>query len=101
MTDLSKQLEEIKRVWCNGTPDTFSPLDSAGSEEAVATIQRLLHIIEVEIPGMLRARADAHSKEVAPLDKANYAIEATWHAGAAEGVREVASLVENLTEDAP
>lgn len=94
MTDLSKELGEIKRRHLKDVADREgTPLNKWQADRAA-----LLHIIEVEIPGILRARADDHSKEVTPLDKANYVIEATWHAGAATGFRDAATLIESLTK---
>lgn len=89
MTDLSKQLGEIKR---RDKRDVFSrPFQDEVYHDRAA----LLHIIEVQIPGMLRARA-SDLRKAAVLGSGSTIAKMRF---AAEKIEAQATLIESLTKD--
>lgn len=90
MTDLSKQLGKIKR---QHERDVFrSPCPEKAHNDRAA----LLHIIEVQIPGMLRERVEELDKErrTAEFYTAKFGL-----AAGAQELSDMADAIESLTKD--
>lgn len=89
--DLSKQLGEIKRRHLKDVADREgTPLNKWQADRAA-----LLHIIEVQIPGMLRARA-SDLRKAAVLGSGSTIAKMRF---AAEKIEAQATHIESLTKD--
>lgn len=92
MTDLSKELGEIKR---RDVSDAAQPYAGINKMQALNDRSRLLHIIEVEIPGMLRARVEELDKERRAAE--NYTARFGF-ATSAQELSDMADAIESLTK---
>lgn len=95
MTDLSKQLGEIKR---RDVSDAAQPYAGINKMQALNDRSRLLHIIEVEIPGMLRARATALHNKAEQFDDKGDEVTAAACRDTATELSLQAALIESLTK---
>jgi len=94
MTDLSKQLGEIKRRHTDLAQHWFH-----GGSALHKDVAALLHIIEVEIPGMLRALALEYDGMKKACGIANLEMSSLACSALAEEMRNQATLIESLTNE--